>query len=84
MPASNGGTPCAVKAACTVWGGGKAAKNTSSKAYLSPSRLMSQALRKLTGVIGKTKCIVIFINQIREKVGIMFGNPEVRSEASLF
>jgi len=40
------------------------------------ARLMSQALRKLTGVIGKTKCLVIFINQIREKVGVMFGNPE--------
>jgi len=47
------------------------------------ARLMSQALRKLTGVIGKTKCLVIFINQIREKVGVMFGNPEVRFEASL-
>lgn len=47
------------------------------------ARLMSQALRKLTGVVGKTKCLVIFINQIREKVGIMFGNPEVRFEASL-
>ena len=73
-----------MKAACTVWGGVKTVKNLPSKVYLSPSRLMSQALRKLTGVIGKTKCIVIFINQIREKVGIMFGNPEVRSEASLF
>jgi len=40
------------------------------------ARLMSQALRKLTGVIGKTSCSVIFINQLREKVGIMFGNPE--------
>jgi len=40
------------------------------------ARLMSQALRKLTGVIGKTNCIVIFINQLREKVGVMFGNPE--------
>ena len=40
------------------------------------ARLMSQALRKLTGVISKTNCIVIFINQLREKVGIMFGNPE--------
>ena len=37
---------------------------------------MSQALRKLTGVISKTNCIVIFINQLREKVGVMFGNPE--------
>ena len=41
------------------------------------ARLMSQALRKLTGAIGKTNCIVIFINQLREKVGIMYGNPEV-------
>ncbi len=40
------------------------------------ARLMSQALRKLTGVINKTNCTVIFINQLREKVGIMFGNPE--------
>ncbi len=40
------------------------------------ARLMSQALRKLTGSISKTKCIAIFINQLREKVGIMFGNPE--------
>ncbi len=40
------------------------------------ARLMSQALRKLTGVISKTNCTVIFINQLREKVGIMFGNPE--------
>ena len=40
------------------------------------ARLMSQALRKLTGVVAKTKCIVIFINQLREKVGVMFGNPE--------
>ena len=40
------------------------------------ARLMSQALRKLTGIIAKSKCATIFINQIREKVGIMFGNPE--------
>ncbi|SES00376.1 recombinase RecA [Lachnobacterium bovis] len=40
------------------------------------ARLMSQALRKLTGVISRSKCTVIFINQLREKVGIMFGNPE--------
>lgn len=40
------------------------------------ARLMSQALRKLTGVIGKTSCSVVFINQLREKVGVMFGNPE--------
>jgi len=40
------------------------------------ARLMSQALRKLTGCIGKTKCSVIFINQLREKIGVMFGNPE--------
>jgi len=43
------------------------------------ARLMSQALRKLTAVINKTKTCVIFINQLREKVGIMFGNPEVTS-----
>lgn len=40
------------------------------------ARLMSQALRKLTGVISKSNCVVIFINQLREKVGVMFGNPE--------
>ena len=40
------------------------------------ARLMSQALRKLTAIIGKTNCTVIFINQLREKVGVMFGNPE--------
>ncbi len=40
------------------------------------ARLMSQALRKLTGTINKTKCICIFINQLREKIGVMFGNPE--------
>ena len=40
------------------------------------ARLMSQALRKLTGIISKSKCATIFINQIREKVGVMFGNPE--------
>ena len=40
------------------------------------ARLMSQALRKLTGTINKSKCVVIFINQFREKVGVMFGNPE--------
>jgi recombination protein RecA len=40
------------------------------------ARLMSQALRKLTGAIAKSKCTVIFINQIREKIGVMFGNPE--------
>ena len=41
------------------------------------ARLMSQALRKLTGAINKTNCVVIFINQLREKVGVMYGNPEV-------
>lgn len=41
------------------------------------ARLMSQALRKLTAAISKSNCVVIFINQLREKVGIMFGNPEV-------
>ena len=40
------------------------------------ARLMSQALRKLTSVISKTNCCVIFINQLREKIGVMFGNPE--------
>ncbi len=40
------------------------------------ARLMSQALRKLTGTINKTKCTAIFINQLREKIGVMFGNPE--------
>ena len=40
------------------------------------ARLMSQALRKLSGTINKTKTIALFINQIREKVGVMFGNPE--------
>jgi len=40
------------------------------------ARLMSQALRKLTGTISKTGCIAIFINQLREKIGVMFGNPE--------
>lgn len=41
------------------------------------ARLMSQALRKLTGIVSKSNCIVIFINQLREKVGVMFGSPEV-------
>ena len=41
------------------------------------ARLMSQALRKLAGVIAKTNAVVIFINQLREKVGVMYGNPEV-------
>jgi recombination protein RecA len=40
------------------------------------ARLMSQALRKLTGVISRTKCTVIFVNQLRMKIGVMFGNPE--------
>jgi len=40
------------------------------------ARLMSQALRKLTGTISKTHCVIIFINQLREKIGVMFGNPE--------
>src|SRR5690606_9842192 len=40
------------------------------------ARLMSQALRKLTGTISKTKCCCIFINQLRDKIGVMFGNPE--------
>ena len=41
------------------------------------ARLMSQALRKLTGTISKTQCTCMFINQLREKIGVMFGNPEV-------
>jgi recombination protein RecA len=40
------------------------------------ARLMSQALRKLTGIVSKSNCCLIFINQIREKIGVMFGNPE--------
>lgn len=40
------------------------------------ARLMSQAMRKLTGIIGKSNCVAIFINQIREKIGVMYGNPE--------
>ncbi|WP_342424004.1 recombinase RecA [Paenibacillus sp. FSL E2-0178] len=43
------------------------------------ARLMSQALRKLTGAISKTQCVIIFINQLREKIGVMFGSPEVTS-----
>jgi recombination protein RecA len=41
------------------------------------ARLMSQALRKITGVVNRTKTSVVFINQLREKIGVMFGNPEV-------
>ena len=41
------------------------------------ARLMSQALRKLTGIISKSNCVAIFINQLREKVGVVYGNPEV-------
>lgn len=40
------------------------------------ARLMSQAMRKLTGIIGKTNCVAIFINQVRDKIGIIYGNPE--------
>ena len=40
------------------------------------ARLMSQALRKLTGIVNKSKCIVVFINQLRDKVGVIFGSPE--------
>ena len=47
------------------------------------ARLMSQALRKLTGIINKTNSIVIFINQLREKVGVMYGNPEVTTGRAL-
>lgn len=46
------------------------------------ARLMSQALRKLTGIIGKTNTILIFINQLREKVGVMYGNPETTTAAA--
>ena len=46
------------------------------------ARLMSQALRKLTSSVSKTKCIVIFINQLREKIGVMFGNPETTTGGS--
>ena len=48
------------------------------------ARLMSQALRKLTGVISKSNCTVVFINQLREKVGVMFGNPETCVEILRF
>ncbi len=48
------------------------------------ARLMSKALRKLNGVINKTNSIVIFINQIREKVGVLFGNPETTAGGVLF
>src|SRR5256885_872205 len=41
-----------------------------------PARLMSQALRKLTGAVSRSKCCLVFINQLREKIGVMFGNPE--------
>ena len=44
------------------------------------ARLMSQALRKLTGALNKTKTVLIFINQLREKIGVMFGNPETTTE----
>ncbi len=44
------------------------------------ARLMSQALRKLTGAIAKSNCVVIFINQLREKIGVMFGSPETTPE----
>ncbi len=40
------------------------------------ARLMSQALRKLAGTVSKTNCVVIFINQLRMKIGVMYGNPE--------
>ena len=48
------------------------------------ARLMSQALRKLTPVISKSNCVVIFINQLREKVGVMFGNPETTTGGNSF
>jgi len=43
------------------------------------ARLMSQAMRRLTAVVNKTKCICIFTNQIREKIGVMYGSPEITS-----
>src|SRR5260370_41117338 len=43
------------------------------------ARLMSEALRKITGTVSKTKTTVIFINQLREKIGVLFGNPETTS-----
>ena len=46
------------------------------------ARLMSQALRKLTGSISRSRCMVIFINQIRMKIGVMFGNPETTTAAT--
>ncbi len=48
------------------------------------ARLMSQALRKLAGVINKSKCVIVFINQLREKVGVMFGNPETTPGGRVF
>ena len=45
----------------------------------SQARLMSQAMRRLTSVVSKTQCVCIFTNQIREKIGVMFGNPETTS-----
>ena len=42
---------------------------------------MSQALRKLTGGVSKSRCVLIFINQIREKIGVMFGSPETTPAA---
>lgn len=47
------------------------------------ARLMSQALRKLTAAVNNSKCIVVFINQLREKVGVMFGNPETTTGKSI-
>ena len=47
------------------------------------ARLMSKALRKLSGVMNKTDCTIIFINQLREKIGVMFGNPETLLEEEL-
>jgi len=44
------------------------------------ARLMSQALRKLTGIVNKSKCIVVFINQLRDKVGVIFGSPETTTD----
>ena len=47
------------------------------------ARLMSQALRKLTSVVSRSNCVAVFINQIREKIGVMYGNPETTPGLSL-
>ena len=83
----NDGTLCTMKVVCTVWVGGKVGDKIKNLPINMKelegdmgdanvglqARLMSQALRKLTGAINESKCIVVFINQLREKVGVMFG-----------